>query len=346
MTTEIKLWKIEQDNKLEAVKSSKLNLEERLETWLEKDISLVSDEILIIGRQVETSYSGFIDLLGMDRNGDLVLLELKRDKTPREITAQILDYASWIKDLSNETVSNIANKYLDTRDGLKLEDAFQKKFGIELPDVINESHSMLIIASQIDPASERIIKYLSETYGVNINAATFQHFEEDNGAEIIGRVFLIQPSEIDVSTGSSTKRRQKNLSLEELSKMAEERGLKDFYGNLTSALEKYLIKKTTRSSIAFYGRIGDGVRSIFSLIPTQSSQEEGLKFQVYISRFINYFTIDKDSLLSMLPENKEDWKYYQDADMDYSGCIGYFQTEDEVKRFITWLSSLKIKTIA
>ena len=110
---------------------------------------------------------------------------------------------------------------------------------------------MLIIASQIDPASERIIKYLSETYGVNINAATFQHFEEDNGAEIIGRVFLIQPSEIDASTGSSTKRRPKNLSLEELSKMAEERGLREFYENLTiSALEKYLIKTTTRSCIS------------------------------------------------------------------------------------------------
>ena len=340
MTTEIKLWKIKQDNKLDVVKNSKLNLEGRLETWLEKDISLVSDGILIIGRQVGTIYGGTIDLLGMDRNGDLVLLELKRDKTPREITAQVLDYASWVKDLSNEIVSNIANNYLGSRNGLTLEDAFQKKFSIELPEVINESHSMLIIAGQIDPASERIIKYLSETYGVNINAATFQHFEEENGVEIIGRTFLIQPSEIDASTGSSTKRKP-NLSLEELSKKAEERGLGEFYGNLTSALEKYLIKKRTKSSIAFYGRIGDGVRSIFSLIPTQSSQEEGLKFQVYISRFINYFNIDEDSLLSMLPENKEDWKFYPDADVDYSGCIGFFKTENEVNRFIAWLRTLK-----
>ena len=45
----------------------------------------------------------------------------------------------------------------------------------------------------------------------------------------------------------------------------------------------------------------------------------------------------------MLPENKKDWKYYPDADVDYSGCTGYFQTEDEVNRFITWLSTLKEK---
>lgn len=344
MTTEIKLWKIKQDNKLDVVKSSKLNLEARLEEWLEKDIALVSDGILIIGRQVGTIYGGTIDLLGMDRNGDLILLELKRDKTPREITAQILDYASWIKDLSNEIVSNIANNYLGQRNGLTLEDAFQKKFGIELPEVINESHSMLIIASQIDPASERIIKYLSETYGVNINAATFQHFEDDGGAEILGRAFLIQPSEGSsegASPGPKRRTRPKNLSLEELSRMAEARGLGEFYKNLTSALEKEFVKTPNRSSLAFYGSIGDGRKSIFSLIPTQSSKEEGLKFQVYITRFIKYFDISREILLSMLPENKEDWKYYPDADVDYSGCIGYFQTEDEVNKFITWLSTLR-----
>jgi hypothetical protein len=310
MTTEIKLWKIKPDNKLDVVKSSKLNLEARLEEWLEKDISLVSDGILIIGRQVGTIYGGTIDLLGMDRNGDIV--------------------------------SNIANNYLRLRNGLTLENAFQKKFGIELPEVINESHSMLIIASRIDPASERIIKYLSETYGVNINAATFQHFEEDNGTEIIGRAFLIQPSEIDVSPGPSPKRKP-NLSQEELSKKAEERGVGDFYKNLTSALEQNFIKTTTRSSLAFYGSIDEGRKSIFSLIPTQSSKEEGLKFQVYITRFVKYFNISREALLSMLPENKEDWKYYPDADPDYSGCIGYFQTEAEVNRFTTWLRTLNGK---
>jgi hypothetical protein len=346
MTTEIKLWKIEHDNKLEVVKNSRLNLEERLETWLEKDISLVSDEILIIGRQVETSYSGFIDLLGMEKNGDLTILELKRDKTPREITAQILDYASWVKDLSNEKVSNIANNYLQPLLNITLEEAFQKKFGIDLPEVINESHSMLIIASQIDSASERIIKYLSETYGVNINAVTFQHFEDGGGGEFIGRAFLIQPDGQGIPIGSGTKRKP-NLSLEELSRIAEERGLGKHYENLTLALEKYFIKTTNRSSLAFYGGIADGKRSIISLIPTQSTKEEGLKFQIYVSRFINYFNIDRESLLSVLPPDKENWKYFpadqEDKSGFYSGFMGYFHTDEEVNKFITWLSTLEHK---
>lgn len=325
-----------QDNKLKAARNSRLNFEERLETWIAKDSSLVSDEMLIVGRQVETSYGGVIDLLGMDRNGDLVILELKRDKTPREITAQILDYASWVKDLSNESVSNIANKYLDPS---SLEIAFQKKFGIDLPDVINESHRMLIIASQIDPASERIIKYLSESYGVDINAATFQHFEDESGSEFIGRVFLRQQREIETLV-QGTKRKP-NLSQEDLSRIAKEKGLGKFYEDLAIALEKHFVKTPNRSSLAFYGSIGDGRKSIFSLIPTQSSEDEGLKFQIYVSRFLKYFKVEREILMSMLPKNKEDWKYFGEADEDYSGLIGYFQVEEEVNRFASWLNALK-----
>lgn len=54
-------------------------------------------------------------------------------------------------------------------------DAFSQRFGgKELPEVLNEQHKMLIVASEIDDSSERIINYLSDTYGVSINAVTFQ----------------------------------------------------------------------------------------------------------------------------------------------------------------------------
>ena len=84
MTTEIKFWKIEKDDHLQVMKDSKLNLEERLEGWLEKDITLLSSDLLVIGRQVPTDFGGIIDLLCLDSKGDTAIVELKRDKTPRE----------------------------------------------------------------------------------------------------------------------------------------------------------------------------------------------------------------------------------------------------------------------
>lgn len=52
--------------------------------------ALVSDEWLIIGQQEITPHAGRIDLLALAPDGSRVLLELKRDKTPREVAARFL----------------------------------------------------------------------------------------------------------------------------------------------------------------------------------------------------------------------------------------------------------------
>jgi len=90
---EIRVWQIEQQDTLTEVKRSKLNREARIEQWLSNDIALLSPDLLVIGQQVPTAWGGFIDLLCLDANGKLVIVELKRDRTPREVTAQALDYS-------------------------------------------------------------------------------------------------------------------------------------------------------------------------------------------------------------------------------------------------------------
>ena len=68
----------------------------------------MSTDLLVIARQVRTASGAEIDLLCMDSSGALVVVELKRDQTPREVTAQALDYASWVKDLQEEEIKKIA----------------------------------------------------------------------------------------------------------------------------------------------------------------------------------------------------------------------------------------------
>ena len=96
-----RLWLIK-DRKLVEVNKAKLDFESRLEDWIASDMSIISPNLLFIGRQVPTLYGGLIDILAMEENGDLVIVELKREKTPRDITAQVLDYASWVKTLAND----------------------------------------------------------------------------------------------------------------------------------------------------------------------------------------------------------------------------------------------------
>lgn len=96
MPEDVRIWKILDGDNLKEIKKAKLNLETRIESWLREDISILSDTLLVIGGQIKTDFGGVIDLLCLDQNGDVVIGELKRDKTPREITARVLDYASWV----------------------------------------------------------------------------------------------------------------------------------------------------------------------------------------------------------------------------------------------------------
>jgi hypothetical protein len=197
MAEQVRIWQVDKPDALTEIKRSKLDLEERIEKWIMSDVSLLSSDLLVIGEQVPTASGNFIDLLCIDRSGNLVVVELKRDKTPREVTAQALDYASWVKDLDTEEIEAIAAKHLKDQ---SLEDAYLAKFGGKYPDVINEHHAMLVVASEIDDSTERIIRYLSETHGVDINAVRFQFFKSGDGREFLVRTFTVAPQEIEQNT--------------------------------------------------------------------------------------------------------------------------------------------------
>lgn len=203
MPIEVGFWKLK-NNQIEKIEYTSIETEEKLEDILEKDISILSEDILLIGRQISTSYGKFIDMLGIDVEGNLIVIELKKDKTPRVVVAQTLDYASWVQDLSYEEVLSI---FSENNNGKNIEEAFYEKFETSIPDKINESHNIIIVAAELDHETERIINYLSDNYNVPINAVFFRYFKEDK-SEYLSRTWLIDPNEVEekISKTSSKKK--------------------------------------------------------------------------------------------------------------------------------------------
>lgn len=190
MAFNINFWKIENE-KLVEIEKAKLDTEERLENWIEKDPSILGIDALIIGRQVATEHGGRIDLLGINNQGELIILKLKRDKTPREIVAQVLDYASWIRTLTYSKINAITEEYQNKN----LPQIFAEHYNQPLPENINTNHSMVIVAAELDESSERIVEYLSQEYNVNINAIFFNFFIDDQ-KEFLGRAWLLDPEDV------------------------------------------------------------------------------------------------------------------------------------------------------
>lgn len=191
MAVEMAVWRMTDDGP-HPLASSPLDLEERLEDMLAADPSMSGIDLLVIGRQVRTGFGGSIDLLGLDADGRAHVLELKRDRTPRDVVAQALDYGSWVKDLSLEDLEQI---YLDYYgEETDLDGAFAERFGSPLPDVVNADQQFTIAASELDPISDRIVEFLAESYDVPINAVFFRHFSDD-GRDYLARTWLLDPQQ-------------------------------------------------------------------------------------------------------------------------------------------------------
>ena len=211
MPIEIGIWRVEQTP--QAIVPSMLDAESRLEQWLVDDISLVAPNLLVIGRQVRTPFGGIIDILAMDANGDLTVLELKRDRTPREVVAQLLDYASWVNTLSEEKIGEIFQKFQSdcgVSPTVSIDDAYKSRFSATaLPEALNENHQLIIVASELDESTERIVTYLSETHNVQINAIFFRFFK-DGDREYLTRAWFRDPAGVELSETTGNVREQWN----------------------------------------------------------------------------------------------------------------------------------------
>jgi hypothetical protein len=194
MPLQFGLWRI--DEGVTALPASSLDNEQRLEEILEADPSILGlDELMLLGRQVLTTYGKRVDLLAMDVDGRLVVIELKRDRTPREVVAQAMDYGHWVRGLGTEDVMDL---FAHHGSAGTFADAFRERFGQDAPEELNPDHRLIIVASSLDPATERIVEYASE-YGMPLNVVFFQHFR-DGDREYLARSWLIDPVEAEETT--------------------------------------------------------------------------------------------------------------------------------------------------
>jgi hypothetical protein len=191
------LWKI--NPQPQQLLESTLAKEQLLEDMIIAAPRMLSDEWMLIGRQEDTGFGGRIDLLAIAPDGSLVLIELKRDRTPREVVAQALDYASWVEKLRAEDIAAIYGRFTS---GKSLSNDFLQRFGQALDeDGLNKSHQIIIVAASLDDSTERIVAYLSER-DIPINVLCFQVFTNGN-EQLLSRSWLLDPVRTQISAAAT-----------------------------------------------------------------------------------------------------------------------------------------------
>lgn len=195
MATEIQTWQII-DGKLTSISKSLVENgrkeKDHLEQWLKSNPEILGKDVAIIGQQVYTK-SGPLDFLGIDRQGNLVIIELKREKLPREVLAQAIDYASDVATYEPDYLNEICLKY----SGQILADYLAVKFpDINFEDIaVNQTQKILLVGFSVEEPLHRMIEWLSEKYNLAVNAIVLHYTKTTSGDELLSRTVII-PEEI------------------------------------------------------------------------------------------------------------------------------------------------------
>ncbi|MDA3838126.1 MAG: DUF4268 domain-containing protein [Candidatus Delongbacteria bacterium] len=119
--------------KLKECTFSELKFKERehLQEWLADNPESLGEELLIIQKE----FDGFndtkerLDLLALDKQGNLVIIENKLDDSGKDVTWQVIKYASYCSSLTKDNIRDIYQLYLDKYyDGKQAEELLTEFF--------------------------------------------------------------------------------------------------------------------------------------------------------------------------------------------------------------------------
>lgn len=106
--------------KLDQKQFRELRIRERahLQEWIAKNPEILGEELLIIQKEFDgfNDTSERLDLLALDKDGNLVIIENKLDDSGRNVVWQALKYASYCSTLTTMQIVRIYQAYLDRWD--------------------------------------------------------------------------------------------------------------------------------------------------------------------------------------------------------------------------------------
>ncbi len=207
-----------EDAKLVRAKEAGIERERDIEDWLENSPwALIQDELVLwIDRQPRAQDEGgttFPDLFGVDSENNLIIVEFKRGRTPRDVVAQLLGYAAWADELSDSDIYKVAETYFESRDECKektFDNAFRDAFDIpdedEIP-LLNQKLRLFVVGEEIHPRVASVCRFLRTSYKVDVSCIAISKFQTESGDEIVSTEIKVGNEDI-----ATSKKRHQRIS--------------------------------------------------------------------------------------------------------------------------------------
>lgn len=243
MKTDIGIWEIDRKSqagtKLDL--ATRIETEEMLEAVLVANPEMLMQGLTLVGRQVPVE-TGFVDLLGIDEDGRLVVFELKREKLTRAAVAQVLDYCTYLETLSDSDIGTLLAER-SGKDGIEKIGDFEEWYGSQRGESIRPTR-MVLVGLGLDASAGRMVSYLSDR-GIDIRLLIF-HGYVHGGSMLLAR----QVREADDPRPSSGKPPRAS----DLSQKATEQGVAEMWKDARESLDYSVRTYYTASGITYLQR--------------------------------------------------------------------------------------------
>ncbi|AUB59383.1 hypothetical protein BK009_01010 [Methanobacterium subterraneum] len=241
------MYKVDIENKnlikLSKTNFSQLNLKERydIEEWIEKTPEILGEELLIINKELILPSGIRLDLLAIDKKANLVVIELKRDDSGRNLEWQSIKYVSYCSNFLVEDIFKYFAEYLGSD-----EDEAQlliEEFIDEEMDKLNENQRIILVSKEFHSDVVSAVLWLRD-YKIDIECVRFiPYIDQDRELFITTDMIIPLPEAKDYIEKKEIKQKeaksyQSSYSLEKTNYGPEE----------LDKLENRLIKTLERES--------------------------------------------------------------------------------------------------
>jgi len=300
----IGLWHITQDGprKLEA---GRVDLEQYLEDWIARDPSLLQQGLVIVGRQIGLE-GGRLDLLGLDPQGRWAVIEIKSGRVRRETIAQALDYTSCIAWMPQDELYQKVEAYLQSR-GTSLEALLEERGGQDSSENEGRDVVMYVVGTGSEPGLERMVDYLSETYGMPITLVSYEVFEIGGKQQILVRELT------DLETSPPARSARPGPTVKDICAQAEQAGIgREFRMILDVASKHNLYPRPYKRSV-MYTPPSNRTRMLFT---AQSRPRADGLLGVYVGpeAFTEFYPVTEETVVSLL--GPDGWRRMTAADVE------------------------------
>jgi hypothetical protein len=181
------------------------------------NIQLGNVSILYVGRQVEVSNQNndMLDILGIDEDGNTVIVELKKDKGRRKVVAQALDYAGRVQDFGYERLNKEYQQTTETENTLRHDHEAQFNLDNPLePEEFNNSQRIVLVGTDFDKRLVNMADFLRE-HRIDVVLVEYKTYKDtEQGTELLTTSAIRRPlseeptSSTDRTISEEKKRRR------------------------------------------------------------------------------------------------------------------------------------------